>query len=135
MRLSETIFSLLTTVLLASDMPALAQAPRVSSVYPPIVRRGDGGAVTLTGENLKPGSRVLVSGEGVTATVAPEGGGASLTLRLAVAADAVAGIRELRLLGPNGASNAARVAVGTLPELSETEPNNKPEEAQALKEL
>src|SRR5207248_1636102 len=42
---------------------------------------------------------------------------------------------ELRILGPNGASNAAFFAIDTLPEIVETEPNNKPEEAQLLKEL
>ena len=97
MKLTWTISFLLTTALLTQAALAWAQAPRVSSVYPPVVRRGEGGAVTLTGENLKPVSRVLVSGEGMTATVAPEGGGASLTVRLAVTADVRCRVLEARL--------------------------------------
>src|SRR5947209_5457662 len=163
MKPTQAVLLFLTPLLLpavraVAQVPALKQAPRIKSVFPPGLRRGSGAAITLVGENLKPGSQVLVSGEGVTATVtaagpapkqetaptesAPPKEGAppketltSLIIQFQVAADALPGPRELRILGPNGASNAARITVGTLPEIGETEPNNKPEEAQALKEL
>lgn len=126
---------LLSAALLVPAAPTFAQAPRISTLFPPGVRRGTAGTLTLTGENLKPGSRVLVSGEGVTATAAAEGGGPTLAVKLQVAPEAVPDVRELRLLGPDGVSNAAHFAIGTLPELVETEPNSKPEEARLLKEL
>src|SRR5438105_9636265 len=79
MKPSRTVLPLLTAALLApvvpafAQVPALAQAPRIKSVFPPGVRRGSGAAITLTGVNLKPGSQVLVSGEGVTAAVTAVG--------------------------------------------------------------
>src|SRR5438876_4943779 len=127
--------ALLGALVLALAGPACAQGPRIKMLFPPGVRRGATGTITLTGENLKPGSRVLVSGEGVTASAAADGGGTSLAVKLQVAPDAIPDARELRVLGPNGASNAARVAIGTLPELVETEPNSKSAEGQLLKEL
>jgi hypothetical protein len=119
-------------MLFALAAPTLAQAPKITAVWPPVVQRGQASTVTLAGEQLRAGSRVLVSGEGVTASTAAEGGDKSLGVRLEVEADAATGVRELRLLGPNGASNAARVAIGLLPALGETEPNGKLGEAQAL---
>jgi hypothetical protein len=132
--------------------PAFAQAPQVSHVFPPGVRRGAAATVILMGENLKPESRILVSGEGIAAAVVappsvgsseqaaagdkkPAEAGKALSVRLEVAPDAAPGVRELRVLGPNGASNAARVAVGLRPDMVETEPNDKTEKAQALLEL
>jgi hypothetical protein len=134
-----TAFLYLASLLL-TPVPALAQAPRITGVFPPGARRGASGSITLTGENLKPGSQVLVSGEGVTAHLGParadpKKGDSALALQLQVAADALPGARELRVLGPDGASNAARITVGTLPEMVEMEPNNKPEEAQSLTAL
>ena len=126
---------LLTAALLVLAIPAIAQAPHISTVFPPGVRRGAAGTLTLEGENLQSGSQVLVSGEGVTATAAADGGGKTLAVKLQVAPDAVPGVRELRLLGPNGASNAARFAIGTLPELVATAPGGQPAQAQLLQEL
>lgn len=142
----NTAFSVFLLLLLAAlpalpaPVPALAQAPRVSAVFPPGVRRGSATAVTFSGENLKRESQILVSGEGVTAVVTDATAGskekpASLVIQLQANADAAPGVRELRVLGPNGASNAARIAIGTLPETVETEPNDQPEQAQLLKEL
>jgi hypothetical protein len=162
MKPSLSAFLALAVPLLAGALPAFAQAPalkeapRIKSVFPPGVRRGSATGITLVGENLEPGSRLLVSGEGVEATVTgvatttvtpPKEGESpakdapapkeetSMVIQLQVAADAAPGPRELRVLGPNGASNAARVTIGTLPEIAEKEPNNKPEEAQPLTDL
>jgi hypothetical protein len=124
------LFSLLGLVAAAN-----AQAPRITAIWPPGGGRGGGRPITLTGENLKLGSRVLVSGQGVSGKPAAEGDGTSLVVRLDVAADAEPGVRELRILGPNGASNAARLAIGTLREQEETEPNSTLAAAPLLQDL
>ena len=90
--------------------------------------------MTLSGENLKPGSRVLVSGEGVAATVAKSSDEKSLTLNVTAESDAASGVRELRLLGPNGASNAAR-SRWARSRISARRAEQQAGEAQALKEL
>ncbi len=54
-----------------------------------------------------------------------------ITLRVKIDANATTGKHDLRLLGPNGLSNPIAFMVGTLPEISETEPNNRPEQAAA----
>ena len=76
----------LAVIALLLAPPALAQAPAISIVFPPVIQRGTASTVTLAGQDLKPGSQVRVSGKGVTATAA--GGGESLAVRLQVAADA-----------------------------------------------
>src|SRR5437763_10368018 len=79
MKPTRTVLLFITAALLTAalpavaQVPALAQAPRIKTVFPPGVRRGSGAAITLVGVNLKPESRVLVSGEGVTAAVTGAG--------------------------------------------------------------
>src|SRR5437870_2274531 len=87
--------------LLGFTTAAHAQAPRITAIWPPGGGRGAARPITLTGENLKPGSRVMVSGQGVSGKAAAEGDGTSLVVRLDVDADAEPGVRELRILGPN----------------------------------
>src|ERR1051326_3904480 len=91
----------LSLALLSLTLPAFGQVPKVGAVFPPGVRRGATTSMTLSGENLKPGSRVLVSGEGVAATVSGGGDEKSVTLTVTAEADAASGVRELRILGPN----------------------------------
>jgi len=59
----------------------------------------------------------------------------SVTVRVALATDAKPGIRELRILTPNGLSNPVRFVVGQLPEHSESEPNDKPSQATTVPAL
>lgn len=51
----------------------------------------------------------------------------TVQLEVVVSPDAVAGVRELRLMGNNGISNPLRFQIGTLPEHREWEPNEEPE--------
>ena len=51
---------------------------------------------------------------------------ASLTLTVAIAPDAELGEREVRVMTPDGVSNAFRFIVGQLPEVVEKEPNDEP---------
>src|SRR2546425_2366802 len=107
--------ALLGALVLALAGPACAQGPRIKMLFPPGVRRGATGTITLSGENLKPGSRVLVSGEGVTATAAAEGGGTSLAGEVQGPPDANPHPHRPGVLGPHCASDAARVPMCTLP--------------------
>ena len=52
-----------------------------------------------------------------------------ITLHVKIDANASVGKHDLRLLGSNGISNPITFIVGTLPEILETEPNDKPEQA------
>jgi hypothetical protein len=70
-----------------------------------------------------------------TAPAAPPPGARSLTLTVAVAPDAELGEREVRVMTPNGASNAFRFVVGQLPEVVEKEPNNDRDAAHRLEML
>jgi len=49
----------------------------------------------------------------------------TVVLRLSVDPDATPGLRELRLLTPQGATNPLRFEVGSLPEVGEREPNDR----------
>jgi len=51
-----------------------------------------------------------------------------VTLRVTIAADALPGNREIRLLTPNGLSNPTTFQVGVLAEVTEVEPNDSPEQ-------
>ncbi len=55
-----------------------------------------------------------------------------LSARLTVAKDAVPGLREVRVLTGRGASTAYLFEVGSLPEITATQPNGKIEEAQKV---
>ncbi|MCX6875193.1 MAG: hypothetical protein NTW21_15500 [Verrucomicrobia bacterium] len=54
-----------------------------------------------------------------------------VTCRVKVSPEALPGKREIRLLTPNGLSNPIAFHVGVLPEVMETEPNDKPAPAAA----
>jgi hypothetical protein len=54
-----------------------------------------------------------------------------VTLRVTIAAEARPGHREVRLLTPNGLSNPMAFEVGVLAEVTETEPNDRLEQAAA----
>ncbi len=54
-----------------------------------------------------------------------------VTLRVKIEPDAPVGQRELRLLSGNGLSNPVAFVVGTLPEITETEPNERPAQVTA----
>ena len=59
----------------------------------------------------------------------------SLTVRLTVSADARPGLRELRVTTKLGLSNPLRFRVGELPEIRESEPNDKASGATAVPSL
>jgi hypothetical protein len=116
-------------------VPAAAQAPNIGFVFPGGTRAGTHGAVTIHGGNLQEATDVLVSGEGVSVRPTATDNAGALPLEVSVAADAVPGMRELRVVTARGTSNAGRLWVGPYPEVNEAEPNNLRTASQALPAL
>lgn len=94
--------------------------------------------------NLYGASRVIVSGEGVTGEVVPpekkEGEKPPETkpnllkmkIRFTVAPDAVPGIRDFRIITPQGASTVGQIVVSRDDVVSESAPNDTPQTALAV---
>jgi hypothetical protein len=117
-------------------VPAWAQGPQVNSLYPPGAQRGTTATVTVRGLALNDVQRILVSGEGVTATpVDGQTGESERPISVAVAAGAEPGVREMRFVSPRGTSNAGYFWVGTWREIEEAEENDAPARAQVLSPL
>lgn len=105
---------------------AEAEPPAISAIFPPGVQRGLTTELTLTG---KPGT-------GPIHAAAEEPGFVSLTvsekgdkLTVETAPDCRPGLHWIRFYNAEDAASPVPLWVGTLPELSETEPNNLLEEA------
>ena len=137
----------------APRLPAAAQIapPRIASLTPVGAMRGTTVEITIRGVHIGRGTALLIEGEGITVEAVtpetpeppkvkegekppppplnPEG---TLTARLRIAPDAEPGVRGVRVVTPAGASDVARFAVGQWPEVAEQEPNNAPEQAQAV---
>ena len=104
---------------------ASAAPPTLSRLQPPGGQRGSKVALTCVGSFGWP---VKVWAPGVEVTVAKDSG----KLELAIPADLAADRIWLRLHNAEGASAAVPFLVGSLPEISEQEPNNAPSQAQKL---
>lgn len=179
-------------------LPALAQTPRISALFPAGAKAGETVEVSVRGGNLAGAKRLVVIGPGgVTAdlaaastmvdeaakplfqqkcqlchelrspanrTLTPEQWAATVdrminarsapiakderdrivgylqslaragqvTARLRIAPDAAPGMREVRVVTDGGGSTAYLFEVGTLPEITATEPNSKRDEAQKV---
>ena len=125
---------------------AWAQKGNIGFIYPTGAARGTTVEVTIGGQNLSRAVGVVVSGEGVSGELIPPpanqpqkrrkgrrniGEEDNLQLadqvrfRLTVAPDAESGLRDLRLLLPNGITNRLYFEVGELPDVLEKEPNQE----------
>jgi hypothetical protein len=143
-------------VVVASSFSAFAQ-PKLISLSPDWIQRGATLDVKFAGEGLNSVTGFVFSGEaGLSATVIADAApppavtvesssksigvatvgekdrSKSLRARITAAADAPLGVREVRALGPNGISQPLNITVGAVPEIAEVEPNNTPEQAQAI---
>jgi hypothetical protein len=128
--------------LIASAWRAQAQipVPQITYIFPSGGQRGQTVTVNVSGANLQGSTAVIVSGAGVTARVAPTADGKGLQntnagampMVVTIAPDAPLGVREVRVFGPRGVSNAGRLIVGAYAEMNETEPNNKLSQAQKI---
>ncbi len=117
-----------------------AQPPQINSVSPDSIQRGTEAELTVSGENLDGLTRVDAhGGDGLEFSVVtdptppekrdPKTKGKSAKIKVRATPAAGAGDRELRFIGPGGASNPVTFNVGLYPLVQEKEPNNAIEQA------
>ncbi len=149
---------MLSAGILCALKPAGGQTafPMIISTFPTGVQRGKITDVVVTagvmngggGNNLYGAYKAMFQGPGVKAEVVPPEKGwpardpktpnavpsvPSVTLRVTVAADAPLGVREFRMAtAHHGSSTVGLLVIGDEPEVSEIEPNNDPDHAQAI---
>lgn len=102
-------------------------APRLTTLFPPGVQRGQTVEVTLGGSDLDGLTGLHFSGPGLTVSEV-----AGNKLKITAAADAPVGVVDVRAVGAWGVSNVRRFAISDLPEVVETEPNNLKELAKPV---
>lgn len=110
--------------------------PTLSAISPDVLQRGQSSHFTLTGDNISATTQVLLIGPpGVSATLEPNPSTKptkSITVKLTATSDAPRGLREIRLVTPDGVTKPAFLSVDDLPPIAEKEPNNSPGEAQPI---
>jgi hypothetical protein len=109
--------------LLLAAVPALAQAPSISGIFPPGGAPGSVVQSAVAGANLADVQSVLISGSGVKVEKDAGGSAAACPVRLTIEPGAEVGLREIRVVTKSGASNAGRIWVGGYPSVLEKEPN------------
>jgi len=110
---------------------ATAAPADVSRVFPNGARQGASVTLEFGGEALPDPAVLVVEGEGMRA-LGPFVKGVG---KVEIAPDAAPGVRQLRLVGPKGATSPRPFSIGTLPEAAEKEPNNAREQAQPVEQL
>lgn len=116
-----------------------AQKGNIGFVYPAGAQRGTSVEITVGGQNLSRATGIIISGEGVSGELIPTpksqqkkkrskkniGEEDNLQLadqvrfRVSIAKDAPLGIRDLRLVMPDGTSNRLYFEIGQLPDILE----------------
>lgn len=116
-----------------------AQKGNIGFVYPAGAQRGTSVEITVGGQNLSRATGIIISGEGVSGELIPTpksqqkkkrskkniGEEDNLQLadqvrfRVSIAEDAPLGIRDLRLVMPDGTSNRLYFEIGQLPDILE----------------
>ncbi len=110
-------------------VPSVAHAQgSLSRVSPNGGRAGSQITLNFGGDQIPETATLVVHGDGIR----PLGPFQKGVGKIEIAADAKPGMRELRLVGPKGATSPRPFAIGTLPELDEKEPNNRLDQAQKL---
>ncbi|MBO4428151.1 MAG: PPC domain-containing protein [Bacteroidales bacterium] len=130
---------LIILAVLAICLPAAAQKGNIGYVYPAGAKRGTTVEVTVGGQNISKAKSVVISGKGVSgeilaASEQPKRKGRKkkdigeednlqladrVKFRISIAKDAELGLRDLRLVLPNGMSNRLYFEVGELPDVLE----------------
>lgn len=103
--------------------------PRLLTVMPMGGQAGKDVEVTITGENTEDVSGLMFSTPKITAKPVA---GAAGKFTVSIAADAVAGVYDARVLSRLGVSSARAFSVGRLPEVVRTKANNSVETAMPL---
>ena len=106
-----------------------AAPPTFTTLFPAGGQRGTKVSVMASGTFTSWPTECWASGKGVTVSAGKQKGQWTVT----IAADAVPGTYWLRAHDKEGGSNLRPFLVGTLPEVTEKEPNDSPLQAQPLK--
>lgn len=119
--------------------PAFSQsvclpAPRLLTLMPMGAQAGASVEVTLTGENIENVTKMLFSSPKITATPVKDKDGKLIESKflLTVAADAPAGVYDVRVLSRLGISSPRAFSVGSLPEVTRSVANNFIDKAMAV---
>ena len=147
--LKRALIPLVLILFLAVGIAHAQVAPQLTKISPRAAQRGQTIDITLEGKNINENAQIWFSKTGIkaeiqkkspTATVRFNGSGISgsipsnprLVLSFEIAADAPLGNHQIRLITPNGVSNAQNFLVGNLREMKEQEPNTTTDEANML---
>jgi hypothetical protein len=122
--------SILIALILLLSAPAHAQSA-AERVSPLGGQRGTTVTLTFPAMEKVESAALIVDGEGLR----PLGPFVKGVGKVEIAADAVPGVRQVRLVGPATATEPRPFAVGVLPEVLEKEPNDTLETAQRLEQL
>jgi hypothetical protein len=124
----RVLFALLVTA--CSGQSVLAQATTVDQIFPLGVQAGT--TTTLRPSGKVEGQTIVWWSNSPALTFAP--GEKPNEIKVTAAAGAIPGLRLMRATGPEGAGKLLPLVVGTVPEIEEVEPNNKPTEATPVPE-
>jgi hypothetical protein len=138
-RLSSVVLSWSFVILSFVIQVASAQFPtaRLNAVFPAGGKQGSTFEVTLNGTDLDGANRLYFTHPGMTAKQViveptefdPQSRPAEGKFAVSIAADVPPGMYEVRASGKYGLSNPRFFAVDTRPELNETEPNSRIDQA------
>jgi pre-peptidase len=120
---------LLATALLTASV--MAASPQLSRITPAGAQRGTEVEIQLSGARLGDAQALLLNEPGIEVKQVEPVKDNQVKVRLALGKDCPLGPHGLRLRTATGISNLLTFSVGTLPELSEAEPNSdfdKPQE-------
>jgi hypothetical protein len=120
-----------------AQLPPTLPNPRLNWLFPAGGQVGTTFPVTVTGDDLDEAKELSFSHPQITATLKMAEPGLGQTgpqpvygtFQVKIAPEVPPGVYELRVRGKFGISNPRAFAVGTLPEIQETEPNNLPKQA------
>lgn len=118
----------LAALALAASDEAGAAPPKVTTVFPAGVARGQTSSLTVTGDFARWPVDAWVDRPGLTLKAAEKKGQLDAT----AAADAAPGVYWFRLFDAEGASAPRPLIVGTLKEVDEVEPNDAPDKPQTI---
>src|SRR5207247_1360727 len=107
---------------------AIAAPPKLNNLFPAGCQRGETATVTATGDFSAWPVQIWADRPGVAATAEKDKG----KLKVEVAADAIPGVYWLRAFSSEGAAALKPFVVGTLPEITESEPNDAPDKPQSV---
>jgi hypothetical protein len=112
--------------------PARAQQlpiPQLKNVFPCGARQGTSVEVEVGGTNLDETKKLYFSHPGITAELISDPAKPPARFKVSVAPEVPVGDYDIRAIGKLGISNPRAFAVGDMPEVNETEPNDTRDKA------